>query len=84
VLAGMVMRRSTLLLGGTGAFVLEVLAKALHFLIEQELSMAQWGMLAGGLLILIAAAFESRKLRFVQERLDQVRLRANRYLAALK
>ena len=84
VLAGMVLKRRVLLLGGTGAFVAEVLGKALHFLIQQDLSFAEWGMIIGGLLILLAAVFESRKARFVREHVEVLATGAKKYLASLK
>jgi hypothetical protein len=84
VLAGMAMRRRVYLLGGTGLFVAEVLGKALQFLIRQNLSMAGWGMILGGLMILVAAAFEARKARFVKERLGEWKDGARRYIAGLE
>ncbi len=84
ILAGMGLKRRVLVLGATGAFVLEGIGKAIHFLIEQELSAAEWGMIVGGLLILTAAAFEARKAKLVQEPLEALRSRAGKYLAALE
>jgi hypothetical protein len=78
---GMGLKRRVLLFGGTGAFVAEVAGKALHFLIEQHLSAAEWGMMVGGSLILLAAAFESRKAGFIRGRLEALRLGVHRYLA---
>ncbi len=70
VIAGMAMRRRVLVLGGTGLFVGEVLGKAVRFLVERDLSLAAWGMILGGLIILVAAAFESRKAAFVREKVE--------------
>lgn len=81
VLAGMVMKRRAYLLGGSIAFVLEVLGKALQFLIDQNLSAAGWGMLIGGVMIVVAALFESRKAKAVRERIDLVRSGAQQYFA---
>jgi hypothetical protein len=84
VLAGMVMKRRVYLFGGTGLFVAEVLGKALQFLVRKNLSMAEWGMILGGLMILTAAAFEARKARFVKDRLEGWREGAWRYFSELK
>jgi hypothetical protein len=84
ILAGMGLKRRVLVLGATGAFVGEGLGKALHFLVEQELSAAEWGMIVGGMLILTAAAFEARKAKRVQEPLEALRARAGKYFAALE
>jgi hypothetical protein len=81
VLGGMALKRKVLLFGGTGVFVAEVLGKALHFLVEQQLDEWAWGMIAGALLIAIAASFEARKARFVRERLDELRAGAHKYFA---
>jgi len=81
LLLGMGMKRRVLLFGGTGAFVGEVLGKAVHYLIERDLSAAEWGMIVGGFLILMAAAFESRKAEFIRDRVDAVRGGLRRYLA---
>lgn len=70
VLGGMVVRRRVPILLGTLAFGLEVLGKVLEFLIRAEVPLAQWGMFVGGFLIVLAALFESRKLRFVRERAE--------------
>jgi len=81
VLAGMAMKRRAYLFGASGAFVLEVLAKALQFLIDRRLSAAGWGMLVGGLMILVAAVFESRKAGIVRRQLDVMRAGAQKYFA---
>jgi hypothetical protein len=84
LLAGMGLRRRALVLGGTGAFVAEVLGQALRFLIERQLSFAEWGMLVGGLMILLAALFESRKANFVKGRLEAIRLEAGKVFSTLE
>lgn len=81
VLGGMVFRRRVFLFGGTGLFVAEVFGKALQFLVRQDLSLAEWGMILGGLIILLAAAFESRKARGVRDKVDLFRAGAHRYFA---
>jgi hypothetical protein len=84
VLGGMVLKRRVLLIGGTVAFVAEVLGQGLRFLIEQQLSFAEWGMIVGALLMLLAAAFESRKTAFVKGHLGPIRAGAEKYLSTLE
>ena len=43
---------------------------------------AEWGMIVGGLLILLAAVFESRKARFISDQVDVLRAGARRYFAS--
>ena len=76
VLGGMVLRRKVLAIGGTACFVAEVLGKLVEFLIRADLSFAQWGMILGGLMIVLAGAFESRKLHFVKKHLEDLKERA--------
>lgn len=84
VLGGMALKRRVLLVGGTGLFVAEVLGKAIQFLVRQNLSAAEWGMILGALMILLAAAFESRKARRMQEWAALVRGNARKYFATWK
>jgi len=81
VLLGMAMKRRAFLFGGTGAFVAEVLGKAIQFLVDRHLSMAGWGMILGAVMIVLAALFESRKARLVREQFDVLRIGARKYFA---
>jgi pyruvate/2-oxoglutarate dehydrogenase complex dihydrolipoamide dehydrogenase (E3) component len=69
------------LVGGTAAMVVETAGKAAQFLVDRGTSAAEWGMIIGGSIILLAALFESRKARFVKQRLDAAQLGAQRYFA---
>ncbi len=81
VLAGMVLRRRIFVFGATGGFAFEVVAKTAELLVRMDLSLAQWGMGLGLLMILVAGLFESRKLRFVKDRAEGVKANAAKVLA---
>ena len=53
-------------------------------LILQDLSFAEWGMITGGIMILVAAGFESRKATFVRERFEDLKTRMKSAFEAWK
>lgn len=81
VLSGMGLRRGILVFGGTGAFTLEVLAKAFRLMIRADLSLAVWGLVLGGFMIALMGIFESRKLQFVRTQAEGIKLQAAKLLA---
>ena len=83
VLVGMGMKRKVLLFGGMAGFVLEILGKFLQFLVERDLSLATWGMMVGGLMILLAAAFELRRAGRIRSQLAAIQAGAGTYIATL-
>jgi hypothetical protein len=84
ICGGMMFRRRAYLIGGTAAMVVETGGKAVQFLVDRGTSAAEWGMIIGGFIILLAALFESRKAAFVKQRLEAVQLGARRYFADWK